>query len=367
MNKFSILLFFTTFLFNGPLFSTGIKTSYKWERSNAFLATANSQKENASTNKLFINDSPVEPIANLGRGLDSSNMVLIKGGTFKLGSEYFPDAQPLRDITVSDFYMDEHAVTNRQFAKFVEETNYITVAERELNPEDFPGVPEELLLAGSTVFTPPTETVGLNNFLQWWEYVPGASWRHPEGPDSDLSGRLDYPVVHVAYEDAEAYAKWAGKRLPTEAEWEYAARGGQNESTTYYWGEDLKVNGKWMVNIFQGSFPVENLEEDGFSGLAPVKSFPSNPYGLYEMSGNVWEWCADYYRPDSYLHLEQKDPKGPASSYDPREPGVVKRVQRGGSFLCNDGYCERYKAGARGKGEVSTSSNHVGFRCVKSL
>jgi len=302
-------------------------------------------------------------IDHIPQGADDVKMVFIKGGAFQMGSKEFEDAQPIHEVTVHDFWMDEHEVTNAQFARFVEATGYITVAERALDPKDFPGVSRDLLVPGSAVFTPPQEQVDLGNHLQWWKYVPGASWRHPTGPQSNIEGKDNEPVVQVCYEDAAAFAKWAGKRLPTEAEWEYAARGGM-KGKKYYWGDDLKPNGKWVANTYQGDFPVKNTAEDGFTGVAPVKTFAANAYGLYDMEGNVWEWCADFYRPDTYAHSEKNNPQGPSDSYDPTEPGLVKRVQRGGSFLCNDQYCERYKAGSRGKGEVSSASNNLGFRCV---
>lgn len=192
--------------------------------------------------------------------------------------------------------------------------------------------------------------------------MPGASWRHPKGPETSIKGRPNDPVVQVSFEDAAAYAKWAGKRLPTEAEWELAALGGRDR-LKFYWGEELKPNGKWMANIYQGNFPDNNSGEDGFVGLAPVKSYPANAYGLHDMDGNVWEWCSDFYRPDYYANSPSKNPKG--DSYDPDEPGLVKRVQRGGSFLCSDQYCIRYKAGSRSKGEERSAANNLGFRCVK--
>jgi len=294
----------------------------------------------------------------------SRGMVFIKGGTFKMGSTSFADAQPLHTVTVHDFWMDETEVTNAAFAVFVKATGYITVAERALRAEDYPGVPADKLVPGSAVFSPPGKKVSLDDPLQWWQYVPGASWKHPRGRNSNITERANLPVVQVCYEDAAAYAKWAGKRLPTEAEWEYAASAGASEQP-YYWGNVLKPGGKWAANIFQGSFPEGNSVEDGFAWLAPVKSFAPNANGLYDMEGNVWEWCSDYYRPDYYATSPVVNPKGPANSFDPDEPGVVKHVQRGGSFLCSDEYCIRYKAGSRGKGETSSASDNLGFRCVK--
>ncbi|SEN31861.1 Formylglycine-generating enzyme, required for sulfatase activity, contains SUMF1/FGE domain [bacterium A37T11] len=295
-------------------------------------------------------------------GSDDAKMKWIVGGTYSMGSDEFEDAKPIHQVTVKSFWMDEHEVTNTQFKRFVEATGYQTVAERSLDPADFPNVPRDMLVPGSAVFTPPDHAVDLNNYMNWWKYVPGANWRHPEGPRSSIEGRGTEPVVQVCYEDAAAYAKWAGKRLPTEAEWEFAARGGKHSK--YYWGDVMKPGNKWQANIYQGNFPAKNTSEDGFLGAAPVKSFSPNPYGLYDMDGNVWEWCADFYRPDYYKNSPKDNPQGPNTSDDPDEPGAVKRVQRGGSFLCNEQYCERYIAGSRGKGEISSAGNNLGFRCV---
>lgn len=298
-------------------------------------------------------------------GIDQAEMVKINGGTFEMGSTSFQDAQPLHQVTVQSFYMDVHEVTNAQYEAFVKATGYKTVAERPLNPKDFPGADPALLVPGSAVFKAPQQVQGLQNHLQWWEYVPDANWRHPEGPNSSIKGKENHPVTQLAYEDAEAYAKWAGKRLPTEAEWEFAAKAGKHQNETYYWGSEKLEDGKWLANIYQGEFPSKNTKEDGFETTSPVKSFPANAYGLYDMEGNVWEWCSDFYRPDYYQNSPKENPTGPSDSYDPQEPGAVKRVQRGGSFLCNDQYCERYKAGSRGKGEINSPTNNVGFRCVK--
>ena len=206
--------------------------------------------------------------------------------------------------------------------------------------------------------------MSLDEPYSWWRYVPGADWRHPEGPGSDIAGREDHPVVHVCWDDAVAFARWAGKRLPTEAEWEYAARGGL-EGKRYVWGDEFRPEGRWRVNNWQGQFPIGNTSEDGFPRTAPVGSFPPNGFGLVDMAGNVWEWCADWYRP-GYPSGPRQDPRGPDSSYDPNEPGIPKRVQRGGSFLCGDLYCTRYLPGARGKGATDSGASHVGFRCVLS-
>src|SRR4051794_40890883 len=310
-------------------------------------------------------------------GKAPKGMVWIPGGEFSMGaamggegSHEMPmasnDSQPVHRVYVDAFWMDATPVTNAQFEAFVRATSYVTIAERAPTKEEFPTAPEANLVAGAVVFAPTDQEVPLNDHYQWWSYVKGANWRHPLGPQSDIKGKEKYPVVQIAYPDAEAYAKWAGKRLPTEAEFEFAARGGL-AGKIYVWGDDFRPNGKWMTNTWQGKFPVKDAGEDGFTGIAPVKSFPANGYGLYDMDGNVWEWCNDFYRPDYYSRSKQDNPQGPADSYDPDEPGAVKRVQRGGSFLCSDQYCIRYRPGSRGKGEVSSGSNNLGFRCVKDI
>jgi len=310
-------------------------------------------------------------------------MVWVPGGEFSMGSENpaacaceggghdpMNDARPIHRVQVDGYFIDKTEVTNAQFAKFADATSYVTVAERKPRAEDFPGAPPENLVAGSTMFTPTAEPVPLDSHYRWRRYQPGANWRHPDGPSSDWKSRPDYPVVHIAYEDAEAFAKWEGKRIPTEAEWEFAARGGE-AGKRFVWGDTFRVNGKYMANTYQGRFPVDDSAADGFAGISPVAKFPPNKYGLYDVAGNVWEWCSDWYRPDSYEQDAKAgtthNPQGPASSLDPSEPTEKKRVHRGGSFLCTEEYCSRYIVGTRGKGEVSTGSNHLGFRCVMTV
>lgn len=306
-------------------------------------------------------------------------MVWIPGGEFSMGGvnpvglpdggyHGMEDARPVHRVQVKGFWMDVTEVTNEQFAAFVKATGYKTVAEHKPTPEEFPGAPEENLVAGSVIFTPTNDMVPLDNHYQWWSYVPGANWRHPAGPGSSIEGREKFPVVHIAWEDAVAYAKWAGKRLPTEAEWEFAARGGQT-GQLYAWGNQFKPDGQWMANVFQGTFPVKDEGSDGFAGIAPVRQFAPNAYGLYDIGGNVWEWCHDWYRHDYYATLASQglaiNPAGPDRAFDPAEPREKKKVHRGGSFLCTDQYCTRYMVGTRGKGEWRSPSDHVGFRCVK--
>jgi formylglycine-generating enzyme required for sulfatase activity len=307
-------------------------------------------------------------------------MVWIPGGEFSMGAaamadmndvgmQATTDSRPFHRVYVDAFWMDATEVTNEQFAKFIDATKYVTVAERAPRAEDFPGAPPENLVAGAVIFTPPNHPVPLDNHFQWWSYAKGASWRHPEGPGSSLANRDRFPVVQVAFEDAMAYAKWAGKRLPTEAEWEFAARGGLS-GKLYPWGDEFMPGGRAMANSYQGHFPDRDEGGDGFRGIGPVAQFAANAYGLYDVAGNVWEWVSDWYRPDYYAELASKgivarNPQGPATSFDPSEPTEKKRVHRGGSFLCTDQYCSRYMVGTRGKGEGSTGTNHVGFRLVK--
>jgi sulfatase modifying factor 1 len=297
-------------------------------------------------------------------------MVWIPGGEFSMGGDpQLSDARPVHRVSVDGFWMDRTEVTNAQFSAFVEATGYVTLAERDLRPEDAPGAPPEMRAAGSAVFTPPPGPVPLDANSRWWAYVRQASWRHPRGPGSGLAGRERYPVVQIAYQDAEAYARWAGKRLPTEAEFEFAARGGL-AGRRYAWGDEARPGGRFMANTFQGSFPDHDTAEDGWRGLAPVGNFPPNRYGLFDVAGNVWEWCSDWYRPDTYAVLAARGgvvhaPAGPQASADPEEPRVPKRVHRGGSFLCSSSFCTRDLVGARGRGDISTATDHLGFRCVR--
>jgi len=322
-----------------------------------------------------IEDKPTPP------GVAPDGMVWIPGGEFSMGArdpfdrqdtvgmQATTDSRPIHRVAVEGFWMDATEVTNEQFARFVKATGYVTVAERVPRQEDFPTAPPENLVAGSVVFSPPDHAVPLNDHFQWWAYVKGADWRHPSGPGSSIEGKGKFPVVQIAYEDAEAYAKWAGKRLPTEAEWEFAARGGL-AGKLYPWGDEFTKNGKWMANTHQGHFPNSDTGDDAHEGVSAVAQYPANDYGLYDVGGNVWEWTSDWYRPDYYTELAAaggvaRNPAGPAESFDPAEPGQAKKVHRGGSFLCTDQYCSRYMVGTRGKGEVSTGTNHLGFRCVQ--
>ena len=309
-------------------------------------------------------------------------MVWVPGGEFSMGATDPPemddvgmkattDARPIHRVYVDGFYIDKTDVTNAQFAEFVKTTGYVTFAERTPRAQDLPGVPPEDLVPGGLVFSPPNQAVRLDNYLQWWSFVKGANWRHPSGPKSEIRGKADYPVVQIAYEDALAYAEWAGKRLPTEAQWEFAARGGL-AGKPFVWGDEFRPNGKWMANTHQGRFPNTDTGEDGFIGISPVAHYPPNAYGLYDMAGNVWQWTSDWYRPDYYRQLAAvggvaRNPRGPDVPFDPEDPTERKKVHRGGSYLCTDQYCSRYIVGTRGKGEIRTSTNHLGFRCVKDL
>ncbi len=306
-------------------------------------------------------------------------MVWIPGGVFDMGADESdkqarPDERPVHTVELDGFYMDKTEVTNAEFLKFVEAEDYVTLPERKpklrsLKP-DAPKIeiPKEgkFSLPGSVCLNPNLNIAKFDPAIgayNWWDYIEGANWRHPEGPDSSIEDRMNHPVVHVSWLDAKAYCDWAGKKLPTEAQWEYAARGGSAHQI-YPWGNTRNPDGKWLHNIWQGNFPIENTKADGYRTTAPVASFPPNKYGLYDMSGNVWEWVSDYYRPDYYANSPRKNPPGPMDSFDPQEPHIIKRVQRGGSFMCSDSYCISYRNSARMKAEYDTGAFHTGFRCV---
>ncbi len=277
------------------------------------------------------------------------------------------DEKPLHEVTVKSFFMDKTEVTNAQFAEFAMATKYVTLAERPLTAKDLPGLlPEFEGKSVALCYRPPKGAADLRDAMQWWAPVIGANWRHPDGPETDIIGKEKHPVVHVCWDDAQAYCKWAGKRLPTEAEWEFAARGGL-EKARYVWGNEFSPGGKWMANTWQGKFPHENTGEDGFKGLAPVGSFPANGYGLFDMAGNVWEWCSDWYLPDYYAKSPKENPPGPTTSFDPDEPGVMKHSTRGGSWMCSDSYCRGYRPSARMKTSPDTGLSNTGFRCVKDV
>lgn len=307
-----------------------------------------------------------------------AGMVWIPGGVGIIGSDTGPpDETPPHPVALDGFWMDVTEVTNRQFKEFVDDTGYVTLPERkpELRSiqkgsglEDI-AILEEFNQPGSicSLQLKSREDIDKNKgAYSWWQYLPGANWKHPEGPESDIDDRMDHPVVHVSWIDAMEYCKWRGATLPTEAQWEYAARAG-HDGNFYPWGNDRNPDGKWKQNIWQGTFPIEDTAEDGFKTTAPVRTFEANAYGLHDMSGNVWEWCADYYQPDYYAECPVKNPPGPDSSFDPQEPGIIKRVQRGGSFMCSDQYCIGYRVSARMKGEEDTGAFHTGFRCVVNL
>lgn len=309
---------------------------------------------------------------------DLSGMILIEGGKFWMGGDSVwgrPDEFPRHQVELSSFYIDIYEVSNKEFKKFIDATGYITTAERKPDWEELkkqlpagtPKPSDDVLVAASLVFSPPNQPVSFDNPFIWWKWQEGANWKHPEGPGSNLVGKDNYPVVQVSWEDAVEYCKWAGKRLPTEAEWEYAARGGDPKAI-YPWGNELITKGKVKANAWDGRFPDKNTALDGYIGIAPIGKYAPNKYGLYDMAGNVWEWVSDWYRPDYYNQCHQKgivkNPQGPDESYDPDEPYASKKVTRGGSFLCNDQYCSGFRIGARMKTSWDTGLNHSGFRCV---
>ncbi|MEC4984424.1 MAG: formylglycine-generating enzyme family protein [Oscillatoria sp. PMC 1068.18] len=292
-------------------------------------------------------------------------MVPIAAGTFQMGTDdQYLEEQSAADVSVKSFCIDKYEVTNAQFAKFVKETGYLTIAERPLSAEEFPNLSEAQLAPGSLVFIPPSGNQPIRE-LSWWQWVQGANWQHPEGPESDLTGKDNYPVVQIAYEDAEAYAQWAGKSLPTEAQWEFAARGGLKKAT-FSWGNEYSAD---KANTWQGVFPIKNEQKDGYIGTAPVGSFPPNGYGLYDLTGNVWEWTKDWYRIGHQGKAHQVNPTvdNKSESFDPREPGVAKHVIKGGSYLCAPNYCSRYRPSAREAQAPDTGTSHIGFRLVKVI
>lgn len=329
---------------------------------------------------------PAPPKVITGDGLHGpKDMMWVPGGEFLMGSDHHlaqPNERPAHKVRVHGFWMDRTHVTNAQFARFVEATGYITTAERAPDweslkiqlPPGTPRPPDSLMVPGALVFVGTEQPVDLEDYTQWWRYVPGANWRHPEGPESSIEGKEDHPVVQVSYADAQAYARWVGKRLPTEAEWEFAARGGL-EQATYAWGDEFAPGGQKMANVWEGAsqpFPVVSPKAGGATGTSRVCTFPRNGYGLCDMTGNAWQWVADWYRADAFVPAAQGamliDPQGPADSYDPNDPGGVenapKRVIRGGSFLCNESYCLSYRPSARRGNDPDSSASHLGFRLV---
>jgi formylglycine-generating enzyme len=295
----------------------------------------------------------------------TKGMVWVPGGEFAMGSDrHYPEEAPVHEVEVGSFWLDEHPVTNLEFMRFVKETGHVTWAEREPDPAQYPDAQKDMLFAGSVVFRKTLGPVDLGNHYNWWAWTRGADWRHPEGPESSLHGRERHPVVHVSYEDAQAYASWAGKELPTEAEWEFAARGGL-DGADYAWGDEFMPKGRPLANTWQGRFPYENTLEDGYEGTSPVGKFPPNGYGLRDMIGNVWEWTTTWY-------ASSHEPTAPccagdlrAASIDPGDPASIpRRVMKGGSHLCAPSYCRRYRPAARMAQPIDTSTSHLGFRCI---
>ena len=299
---------------------------------------------------------------------EPEDMVHIPTGTFWMGSdEGLASERPVHQVTLDGLWIDKYPVTNSKFLKFVQRTGYVTYAEKDPDPKDFPGVPPDKLVAGSAVFQSPKHKVDMRNYLNWWVYVPGANWKYPEGPESDLKGREKHPVVHVTFQDAQAYCQWAGKDLPTEAQFEYAARGGFDKKK-YAWGDQPRHFTESLANLWQGKFPYENKNLDKFLKTSLVGSFPANGYGLYDVSGNVWEWTQDWFHPAYYKHSPKENPQGvpKEASFDPMEPGLAKKVTKGGSYLCSENYCTGYRPSARMATDPLSSSEHLGFRCVRN-
>jgi sulfatase modifying factor 1 len=307
-------------------------------------------------------------------GRAAGEMIRIPSGTFLMGSDrHYPEERPAHRVEVRAFWIDKHTVTNAEFAKFVAATDYVTVAERPLDLALYPDAKPELAVPGATVFHMTDGPVDTRDIFNWWRYVPGACWKAPDGPGTSIEGRADHPVVHVAFEDAEAYAAWVGKSLPTEAEWEFAARGGL-DGAEFAWGAELTPGGRHMANTWQGPFPWRNFATDGFAGTAPIGSYPPNGYGLFDMVGNVWEWTTDWYaqRHEAGVATSCCAPHNPRgapieTSYDPAQPRVriPRKVVKGGSFLCAPSYCRRYRPAARQPEMIDTATSHIGFRCIQ--
>jgi formylglycine-generating enzyme required for sulfatase activity len=350
------------------------------KHSLAFLEGEGAQRVEIAASRSADADPSQSAVATVldRRTTAPSGMVWVPGGEFLMGSDD-PGAnsaeRPAHRVRLTGFWMDRTELTNADFHRFVAATGYVTTAERPVDWEQLktqlpPGTakpPADAFVPGSLVFSPPSAPVPLDDITRWWKWVPGASWQHPSGSESSVEGRDDYPVVQISWDDAVAYATWAGKRLPTEAEWEFACRG-RLEGKRYAWGDEFQSGGVYQANTWQGHFPDTNTKEDGFLSVAPVKSFPPNSYGLYDMIGNVWEWCSDWYRPDTYC-LDARisplvNPTGPAKSYDPDEPYQPKRVTRGGSFLCSLNFCSNYRPSARRGMATDSGTLHLGFRCV---
>jgi len=312
------------------------------------------------------NDRPKEDSRNVG-------MVRISGGTFRMGSnDHYPEEAPVHRVSVEGFWIDRTPVTNRQFKDFVKATGHVTTAQIPPNPADYPGALPNMLYSGSLVFAQPQHVADPRDWSRWWSFLKGANWRHPYGPKSNINTLDNHPVVHVSFADAATYARWAGKDLPTEAEWEFAARGGLDDSE-FAWGNEFTPGGQHMANTWQGSFPVQNLNEDGFERTSPVTAFPPNGYGLHDMIGNVWEWTSDWYAPKHDADARKaccipENPRGgrEEESCDPNQPNIriPRKVIKGGSHLCAPNYCRRYRPAARHAEPVDTSTSHVGFRCV---
>ena len=327
-----------------------------------------------STLRVILSLSKDEPNNPMSSEAIVREMVRIKGGEFQMGSEqFYPEERPLRMARVDDFEIDVTPVTNADFARFVDETKYVTLAERPIDPAQYPNAIPELCVPGSLIFQPTRGPVHLRDWSQWWAWTPGTTWRRPLGPQSNIDGLDDHPVVHVAFEDAQAYADWAGKALPTEAEWEYAARGGL-DGTIFNLGDDMVPGGKYMANTWQGEFPWQNLKMDGFERTSPVGTFPANGYGLFDMAGNVWEWTRDWYSANP-ASQESNPCCGMANSrtasqdesYDPNQPQVriPRKVVKGGSHLCAPNYCLRFRPAARSPQMIDSSMSHLGFRCIR--